>query len=157
MTLLGVGNFLFGFRNIFMSQPYVPSKLEVGGDIGNEAHGANHPTPDERLDSWKEIARYLRRTVRTVQRWEQSEGLPVHRIVHEKRGTVYAYPAELDGWWKSRQATKSGRLIVPEVLVSTDTAPVLKPRPDRHRAGFYWLMLLVLAVATATALVIRST
>src|SRR5437867_9654696 len=40
--------------------------------------------PADRLDSWKEIAAYLRRSPRTVQRWERQEGLPVHRLVHDK-------------------------------------------------------------------------
>jgi adenylate cyclase len=56
-----------------------------------------------RLDSWKEIAAYLNRGARTVQRWEVEEGLPVHRLVHEKLGSVYAYKAELDAWWASRR------------------------------------------------------
>ena len=33
----------------------------------------------ERLDSWKEVASFFRREVRTVQLWEKSEGLPVRR------------------------------------------------------------------------------
>jgi TolB-like protein/Flp pilus assembly protein TadD len=57
-----------------------------------------------RLDSWKEIATYLKRGARTVQRWEREEGLPVHRLPHEKLGSVYAYSAELDAWWSSRAA-----------------------------------------------------
>ena len=57
-----------------------------------------------RLDSWKEIATYLKRGTRTVQRWEREEGLPVHRLPHEKLGSVYAYSAELDAWWSSRAA-----------------------------------------------------
>ncbi len=56
----------------------------------------------ERLDSWKEIAAYLRRGARTVQRWEREEGLPVHRLQHDKLGSVYAYKSELDAWWRSR-------------------------------------------------------
>ena len=56
----------------------------------------------DRLDSWKEIAAYLRRSVRTVTRWEREEGLPVHRHLHSKSGTVYAYRPELDAWWTSR-------------------------------------------------------
>jgi Tol biopolymer transport system component len=55
-----------------------------------------------RLDSWKEIASHLKRSVRTVTRWEREEGLPVHRHVHSKSGSVYAYKAELDAWWHSR-------------------------------------------------------
>jgi TolB-like protein/Flp pilus assembly protein TadD len=57
----------------------------------------------DRLDSWKEIAAYLRRGARTVQRWEREQGLPVHRLRHEKLGSVYAYKAELDAWWTSRR------------------------------------------------------
>ena len=54
------------------------------------------------LDSWKKIAAYLGRTVRTVQLWEQKEALPVHRHQHDKGGTVFAYPAELDRWLEDR-------------------------------------------------------
>ena len=56
-----------------------------------------------RLDSWKEIAAYLGRGVRTVQRWEREEGLPIHRLAHAERGSVFADPAELTDWWESRQ------------------------------------------------------
>ncbi len=59
--------------------------------------------PADRLDSWKEIASYLRRDVRTVQRWEKKEGLPVYRHQHDKLGSVYAYKVELDHWFKTRQ------------------------------------------------------
>jgi TolB-like protein/Tfp pilus assembly protein PilF len=59
--------------------------------------------PADRLDSWKEIASYLRRDVRTVQRWEKKEGLPVYRHQHEKLGSVYAYKIELDQWFSARQ------------------------------------------------------
>jgi TolB-like protein/Flp pilus assembly protein TadD len=56
-----------------------------------------------RLDSWKEIAAYLRREVRTVQRWEKSASLPVHRLQIEKQSAIYAYKAELDAWYNSRR------------------------------------------------------
>ena len=39
--------------------------------------------PEDRLDSWKEIASYLSRDVTTVQRWEKREGMPVHRHLHD--------------------------------------------------------------------------
>ncbi|HEV2382510.1 MAG TPA: tetratricopeptide repeat protein [Terriglobia bacterium] len=57
---------------------------------------------DDRLSSWKEIATYLKCGVRTVQRWEQLEALPVHRHQHQKNGTVYAFRSELDAWRKDR-------------------------------------------------------
>jgi len=59
--------------------------------------------PDKKLDSWGEIASYLGREVRTVQRWETAEGLPVHRHEHKKKSTVYAYAGELDEWIRNRQ------------------------------------------------------
>ncbi len=60
--------------------------------------------PDDRLDSWKEIAAFLKRGIRTVQRWERNEGLPVHRHHHKKLGSVYAVRAEISAWWQSRGA-----------------------------------------------------
>ena len=60
--------------------------------------------PEKRLDSWKEIAAYLNRDVTTVQRWEKREGMPVHRHVHDKRGSVYALTEELDDWIQSRRS-----------------------------------------------------
>ena len=56
-----------------------------------------------RLDSWKEIAAYLRREVRTVQRWEKSARLPVHRLQIDKQSAVYAYKSELDAWYNDRR------------------------------------------------------
>src|SRR5437868_15512456 len=52
----------------------------------------------ERLDTWKEIATYLRREVRTVQLWEKKEGLPIHRHFHQQLGSVYAFRTEIDRW-----------------------------------------------------------
>jgi Tol biopolymer transport system component len=65
----------------------------------------SHPVPPagERLDSWKAIAAHLRRDVRTVQRWERKEALPVHRHLHGTQGSVYAYAPELDAWWTGRR------------------------------------------------------
>src|ERR1700750_1701117 len=57
---------------------------------------------EDRLDSWKEIATYLNRDVTTVQRWEKREGMPVHRHLHDRMGSVYAYRAELEDWTFSR-------------------------------------------------------
>src|SRR6202034_4862222 len=57
---------------------------------------------EDRLDSWKEIASYLKRDVTTVQRWEKREGMPVHRHLHDRMGSVYASRAELDAWTRSR-------------------------------------------------------
>jgi Helix-turn-helix domain len=62
------------------------------------------------LSGWKEIAVYLRCGVRTVQRWERREGLPVHRHPHDKRGTVYAFQSEIDIWLEQRNLTIADRI-----------------------------------------------
>jgi hypothetical protein len=59
--------------------------------------------PGVQLDSWKQIAGYLKRHVTTVRRWEQREGLPVHRHFHSKLGSIYADSNELDTWLETRR------------------------------------------------------
>lgn len=61
-----------------------------------------------RLDSWKAIATFLGRTVRTVQRWERSERLPVRRLQHDAGASVYAYTQDLQRWIASRTSGVSG-------------------------------------------------
>ncbi len=73
--------------------------------------------PEDRLDSWKEIAAYLNRDITTVQRWEKREGMPVHRHRHDRIGSVYASRAELDAWSRSRN---------PRTTSDTDT-PITPP------------------------------
>ena len=70
--------------------------------------GQTDQSDGEHLGSWKEIATYVKRDVSTVQRWEKREGMPVHRHVHAKRGSVYALSSELDLWLKSRRAELDG-------------------------------------------------
>ncbi len=54
------------------------------------------------LDSWKEIATFFARTIRTVQRWERGEDLPVYHHIHVKRSSVYAFESELIAWRDAR-------------------------------------------------------
>src|SRR6267142_7248724 len=58
---------------------------------------------ERRLESWGEIAAYLRREIRTVQRWEKTLALPIHRLQVGKQSSVYAYPSELDEWYRERE------------------------------------------------------
>lgn len=95
----------------------------------NGAQGAPEPTepsPGERLDSWKEIAAYLKRDIRTVRRWEKTQALPVHRHAYLKRGLVYAYKHELDAWWTSDDHEKEKLPPSPGL----ETAPVAAPTPQ---------------------------
>jgi hypothetical protein len=58
---------------------------------------------NQRLASWKAIARFLGCSVRSARRWEQLEGLPVHRHQHSARASVYAFANELAAWRESRR------------------------------------------------------
>ena len=73
--------------------------------MGEPSSGVLSPvrSPDDRLDSWKEIAAYFHRDVKTVQRWERREGMPVHRHLHDRIGSVYAFSSELDTWSQGRR------------------------------------------------------
>jgi TolB-like protein len=86
-------------------------------------------SPDDRLDSWKEIAAYLKRGVRTVRRWEHEEGLPVHRQLHRVLGSVYAFKSEIESWRHTarKKASKDATVsriksiaVLPFTNLSTD-------------------------------------
>ena len=79
------------------------------------SEGASNKPSGKRLDSWKEIAAHLQKDVRTVQRWEKNEHLPVHRKPHDKLASVYAYESELDAWWNQGSH--------PEVASADATSP----------------------------------
>jgi len=78
---------------------------------------------EDRLDSWKEIAAHLNRDVTTVQRWEKREGMPVHRHLHDRMGSVFASRAELDVWMRSRNPNPTTASTVTDI-VSEDPRPV---------------------------------
>lgn len=70
---------------------------------GNLPGQSTHSPSGDRLNSWKEIAAYLKCSERTARRWE-GESLPVHRLLHKSRAGVYAYRGELDAWWNDGHA-----------------------------------------------------
>src|SRR5258707_6286042 len=102
--------------------------------------------PEDRLDSWKEIASYLNRDVTTVQRWEKREGMPVHRHVHDKIGSVYASRAELDSWARGRN--------LPAAPENGDNAPSPIPAavaPRSAKSTFVTWRTIVLRLAAVIA------
>src|SRR5688572_19712571 len=97
-------------------------------------HPANQMTDADRLDSWKEIAGYLRRDVKTVQRWEKREGMPVHRHLHDKLGSVYAFRSELDVWSRDRRLPQDEATSSP-VAPAASVEPRVPPRQPGSRAA----------------------
>jgi TolB-like protein len=96
----------------------------------------DRPDRSDRLESWKEIAAYLRRSVRTVRRWETEESLPVHRQMHRSLGSVYAYRSEIDRWQQRREGSAVPRVrrlpAVPHKDRSIAVLPFEYVGPDRE-------------------------
>jgi TolB-like protein/Tfp pilus assembly protein PilF len=112
--------------------------------------------PKDRLDSWKEIAAYLHRDVTTVQRWEKREAMPVHRHLHDRSGSVYAYTSELESWLRTRKLA-SGDPKRTQAEASTDVERTLKPfRPVGNRVWLVLAAVAVTALLTAAFIVIRT-
>jgi tetratricopeptide (TPR) repeat protein len=108
-----------------------PGEVPVGPGTSGSQNG-------ERLDGWKSIAGYLDRDIRTVQRWELNEQLPVHRLEHRQRGSAYAFTGELDEWMAKRD----------HGLDEGDGPDASRPRKSRvRRAASLAGGLLVLVVA----------
>src|ERR1700739_1358147 len=60
------------------------------------------------LSSWKDIARYLGKGVRTVQRWERHLGLPVRRpIGASQKSAVVLYRGDVDAWLATRFSART--------------------------------------------------
>jgi TolB-like protein len=136
------------------------------------------PTDEPRLESWGEIAAYLRREIRTVQRWERYQGLPVRRLQIGKLGTVYAYRSELDRWFRERQPKPendeentekptNGESAAHVALLaeaapqeskteSSGSEPPPRPRITRLHITITILTLLIIAVATPSLLFFRG-
>ncbi len=121
-------------------------------------------TPDDRLDSWKEIAAYLARDVTTVQRWEKREAMPVHRHLHDKMGSVSASRAELDAWSRGRKLRAIQEVAeenaAPVVITPDASAPAADAIPIRSQAKRKSILLLVtagLTLATAAAIWFQRT
>lgn len=107
---------------------------------------------NEVLNSWKEIAEYLHRGVRTVQRWEIELALPVRRPRGKSRSAVLALRPELDEWIRNcpqekREAVEDGAPVenggglrqnhdTTELLVELRTlrSSLVKNRKDVHQA-----------------------
>jgi Tol biopolymer transport system component len=111
---------------------------------------------ERRLDSWKEIAAHLDRDVSTVQRWEKREGLPVHRHVHDKLGSVYAYRSEIDAWLNRRVASGGGTPATPAAGPEMEMGrfePVreVDPRSLLRKVGRYTSPLLILLLVVIGA------
>jgi TolB-like protein/Flp pilus assembly protein TadD len=104
-------------------------------------------TAGERLESWKEIAAYLSRSVRTVKRWERLEGLPVRRHLHRHSSSVWAFTSELDAWTLTRQPQHQFT-ATPQAQATVSGEPAVSQFPRRRIAA--------LVAVSATAIILTA-
>lgn len=107
---------------------------------------------DRRLDSWKEIADYLGRDVRTAVRWEKDKGLPVRRLPGGKRQSVFAFTAEIDAWLLQQNEPSEGNTLEPSTPVASN-APADEFHTDT-KAAAPSSKLMILGVGALTFLAV---
>jgi hypothetical protein len=98
---------------------------------GSGAHG----TAADRLNSWKEIAAYLGKGVRTVQRWEGQMGLPVRRLGREGGEIVYALKSEIDAWILNGGHAAESKHPHETSGTPREAAPPELPKAEPHAPG----------------------
>lgn len=110
----------------------------------------------DRLNGWKEIAAYLGKSVRTVQRWERDYALPVRRLGRDGGEIVWASRAELDTW----QVEFAARLHQTEPIPEAD-AKSQQPVPTRsarlHSRTIFAAVSLIGIIALVLTAAIRTT
>lgn len=109
------------------------------------------PSAGDRLDSWKEIAQFLKRDVRTVQRWEKLAGLPVHRHAESRLRTAYAYRSELEAWWRTQSAAIDAATSGDDAAATAGTPAPSEDPPRRPHAWPRPLLFASLALAVVVA------
>ena len=82
------------------------------------------------LTSWKEIAAFFGKGVRTVQRWEQKLGLPILRP-NSRKGIVIAKATELENWIKRNSVSTGGRISVRTANNSSEDLQLIKELADQ--------------------------
>src|SRR5262245_45923032 len=108
--------------------------------------------PQAPLNGWKEIAAYLGKSVRSVQRWEATLGLPVHRIKTPDGQIVYSERSEIDDWRRRQEATPTPE---PEDPADPDPLPeVSAPSAREPGAAVSWRARLWLVAAGVALLLI---
>lgn len=139
----------------------------------NNSNGALVTNAPRRLDGWKEIADYLRKGLRTAQRWERDSALPVHRLPGKKRDAVFAIPSEIDAWMATHShllnqngavgfndSEKEGQFEEAELaMVEASERPMSDVRwqSTKRIPRRYWILALTLVAIAGMTSTLRAT
>ena len=114
------------------------------------AEGASPAQERHRLNGWKEIASYLGKGVRTVQRWERDHGLPIRRVVDSE--IVFAFRDEIDSWSAESTSLKLTQSPAgPPDAVADDAGTPPVSGVGIRRAAYLSVAGVTLVVAAAAA------
>lgn len=105
--------------------------------------------PSDRLDGWKDVAAYLGKSVRTVQRWESEYGLPIHRIPASRGEVIWASRTELDQWRTDPRAPSDGASLSPQIEPELAYSPTPVTARPRWRRWLPWASGLLLGSVLA--------
>src|SRR5262245_6041229 len=113
------------------------------------------PERGTRLDSWKEIAAYLNRDLRTLQRWEKTADLPIRRLNKPGTRAVFAYTGDLDDWLRQQSPAPAGAPAEDRAVTPAPSTPGAAPA-SRHpsRAVIASGLVIALAIAAGAAFLI---
>lgn len=112
------------------SNPWKDPQRSETTPAASPAKGDAHPRV---LGSWKEIAQFLGKGVRTVQRWERELNLPVHRPSVSLKGVVIAFPEELERWAQNRPFPHTEQVRTTSALIA-ERAKALRQKVERLNA-----------------------
>jgi Tfp pilus assembly protein PilF len=119
--------------------PVLHAKTRAGKSLMTLSSKNPDPIPQNSnvLATWKGIAAYFGCNVRTVRRYEQERGLPVHRAPGKKGGTVFAYTVELDAWLDSRDKEPTQELSqqIGGAVTGTDSSLDRAPSADAKQVS----------------------
>jgi len=118
-----------------MAGCYHPGPIRLPMD---QTHNTARP---DTLHGWKEIATYLGRSPRAVQRYERELGLPIHRLRTADGQTVYAFREEIDDWRRKIDAMPARDDTDRPVATRPDGEPAATAqtaRPTRSKRGLVW-------------------
>jgi TolB-like protein/Tfp pilus assembly protein PilF len=125
-----------------MSNPSTPQLPEA-------SHGRT-----DLLDSWKAIAAYLNRDVRTAQRWERTLHLPVHRVANSK--LVFAYRSELQAWLSQQESSRMTAAAGTDTINAVAGVPQEQRDHRTHLRRWIWLSIPSISLTIVTLLIWRT-
>ncbi len=110
---------------------------------------------DARLDGWKAIAKYLKRSRSAVIRWAEEDELPVRRVGDKPGAAVYAYVQEIETWLKRSGTATAPPLETPVAAAAPSSTRSAGDKPRLAHLRWVSSLGLLLLIGSAVAAISR--